>query len=583
MEATFAGHRLLDSGGDRWGAVVPASSTPVVGPGRLAVVDALEPGDGRRVRLALLPPIDGDLVRRTVVRARTVDHPHVLADVEVVEDGGRVGVVVPWTDGGTLAQLLAVRGTISPAELLTVLRPLAGALIAIGDAGLCHGALCPELVFFDADGRPRLAGPGVGLAIAVATGEDRILPVGAPHLAPEIARGSVPDIRADLFALGSLALLAVSGRPAWPAEDATEVLVQSAAGLWPEAAAREATPEVAAIIEGLLSSDPSLRPPAAVVQAELRSAGRPRPVDLTPLWSAPDDGEDSADARRTLEVMDDAAREDVAVAGAGTAPARSGWGPEDPGDAEPLGARGRHGARSGPRRQSPDSGRPGRRRRAENRRGHRVGVAAIVAMVIGGLAAAGGLWWAAGGRPPGAAVDAAAPPVASALPTAPVLGDDPTADVTIDRPGDPGAGDTAVFTASVDWLSVLRDLDRRRADALAAADPDLLDTVYVAGPARDADRALVADLRARGLRVDGGAHVISSVEPASTDTPPTGPSDTDVGLDVRLGVQRSLPAYPVIDDAGRAVGSTASAGSQAAVVTVRAVGDGFAIVDVRPA
>ena len=39
---------------------------------------------------------------------------------------------------------------------------------------------------------------------------------------------------ADVFSLGSVALFCLTGRSAWPADDPADVLIQSAAGLWPD-------------------------------------------------------------------------------------------------------------------------------------------------------------------------------------------------------------------------------------------------------------------------------------------------------------------------------------------------------------
>ncbi|MDP9444142.1 MAG: hypothetical protein M3P83_07275, partial [Actinomycetota bacterium] len=57
---------------------------------------------------------------------------------------------------------------------------------------------------------------------------------------------------------------------------------------------------------------------------------------------------------------------------------------------------------------------------------------------------------------------------------------------------------------AVDWVSVLRVLDRRRALAFAAADPRLLTEVYTAGsPPGRADQRLLASYADRRLRVVG--------------------------------------------------------------------------------
>ncbi|TKV61140.1 hypothetical protein FDO65_05775 [Nakamurella flava] len=642
MDLTFAGYRLLDVVGGAAGpldgvtaTVDQAADHPSVPPGRLRVHDAIPVGSEQRVRLVLLPPVDGELVRRSLQRARTVDHPHLVPDLEVVEQGGRVAVVAPWTTGGTLDGLLRRRDRLTPGEALTVLRPLAGALTAIGDAGLQHGALIPELIWFDDDGRPRLAGLTAGLALAEAAGDEVIVPVGAPHLAPEVARGARPDLRSDLFSLGSVALLAVSGRPAWPAVSAAEVLVQSAAGLWPQPDPSLTSPELAVAISGLLAADPGLRPPPAVLQVELRAAGRPLPVDLAVAAAAQTPGVGAADAGPVTSVGEEPvgsmqltdADDDVPTATVDAASGRRSDGrpgpPSGPSVSEAVPGTGvsasgpprptRSGSPRGGRR-GPSAASSGRRRRRGRRHVTRAAVLGVAVLVGGGVAVGAGWWWAAGEEPASAALtqpssgDASAgqqpgsgpteelgtprPELAAAVTTA--LSDPPGSPA----PGDPTSGDPLVSSAAaaassstddppsaavpgsavIDWLDVVRSLDQRRAQALSSADPAPLDAVYVAGPPLEADRALVADLRRRGLHIDGGTHVISAARVSSGDTTPSNPGD-----EISVEVEQSLPSYPVVDGSGQPVGHTPAVDPTRSVLVLRAVAGGFAIVSVRSA
>ncbi len=640
MDLTFAGYRLLDVVGGAAGPLDGATATvdqaadhPSVPPGRLRVHDAMPVGSEQRVRLVLLPPVDGELVRRSLQRARTVDHPHLVPDLEVVEQGGRVAVVAPWTTGSTLDALLRRRDRLTPGEALTVLRPLAGALTAIGDAGLQHGALLPELIWFDDDGRPRLAGLTAGLALAEAAGDEVIVPVGAPHLAPEVARGARPDLRSDLFSLGSVALLAVSGRPAWPAVSAAEVLVQSAAGLWPQPDPSLTSPELAVAISGLLAADPGLRPPPAVLQVELRAAGRPLPVDLAVEAAAGPPGTGANDTGPATSVDGETAAamelgEAAPTATAGAAPGRRsdkrpGRPPTGPSVPETVPGTGvspsgpRRPTRSGsPRggRRAPSAASSGRRRRRGRRQVTRAAVLGVAVLVGGGVAVGAGWWWAAGEEPASAVLTQPGPGDASA---GQQPGSGPTEALGTPRPelaaavttahgdpsvspapGDPTVGDPLVSSAAagassstddppsaavpgsavIDWLDVVRSLDRRRAQALNSADPAPLDAVYVAGPPLEADRALVADLRRRGLHIDGGTHVISAARVSSGDTTPSNPGD-----EISVEVEQSLPSYPVVDGSGQPVGHTPAVDPARSVLVLRAVAGGFAIVSVRSA
>ena len=89
-----------------------------------------------------------------------VQHPHVvrLRGVHGVDDA--LVLVLDLAPGGSLARLLATRGTLSPGEVVTLGVPLAQALAAVHAQGLVHGDVTPANVLFAADGRPLLGRPG---------------------------------------------------------------------------------------------------------------------------------------------------------------------------------------------------------------------------------------------------------------------------------------------------------------------------------------------------------------------------------------------------------------------------------------
>src|SRR5690606_4753627 len=97
----------------------------------------------------------------------SVRHRHVVHLYDVLpltEVGtGRPEAVVLVTQlaaGGSLAQLLSRRSILSPGELVTVLQPVAGALVDLHARGVVHGDLSTGNVLFRADGMPLLADLG---------------------------------------------------------------------------------------------------------------------------------------------------------------------------------------------------------------------------------------------------------------------------------------------------------------------------------------------------------------------------------------------------------------------------------------
>ena len=250
----------------------------MIGAGASAQVwSGLKIDSGAPVALKVFPADQLALARREAALAAVVDHPHVVRVIDVVGDEERCALVTELAAGGDLAELLARRGRLSVGETLTVLLPLAAALATAHERDIVHGDISAQNIVFDLAGRPLLADLGAGRAASevglgvTATPEDA---------APELARGGRPEPATDMFSLGSLALACLTGRHAWPADDLRDVLIQAAAGQWPDPGDDVGPPALIAAVRALLEHDAERRPGAAEVLMDLRAVGRPVPIDL---------------------------------------------------------------------------------------------------------------------------------------------------------------------------------------------------------------------------------------------------------------------------------------------------------------
>lgn len=79
-----------------------------------------------------------------------------LRDIATGADG-RPCLILPRLGSGTLARLLALRGTIRPGEAVTLLVPLVEAVRELHRVGVAHGAVRTSSVLFDDHGAPVLA------------------------------------------------------------------------------------------------------------------------------------------------------------------------------------------------------------------------------------------------------------------------------------------------------------------------------------------------------------------------------------------------------------------------------------------
>jgi hypothetical protein len=489
---------------------------------------------GDEVAMTLLPA-DRAEDARAAVAAVEVTHPHLLPVIDVVtgeatQDDERVAVVCPWPAGGRLAELVARRGRLTVGETLTVLIPMASALAAAHAGGVRHGEVCPESIWFDGQGRPQLGALAVG---RIVTGLNDGLPEGSRDVAPEVVRGE--SVRrgpvtpaADVFSLGSVALRCLTGRSAWPADDPADVLVQSAAGVWPDPPDDAGPVAMIELVRAMLRADPGRRPSAQTVQAELSRVPGAAPIDF---GSGPARAPASADRWRGWSV---AAREDVSsVTPARAGASRDGQLPAD--SAVPT-------VTSGAVPNQPPASvgdEPGRLSPLV-----RTGIGLLVGLLITVVALQVGLWWSGWDNPAG--------PAASL------------------------SGGSSTDAGSPNWLDLVVALDAARGRALAEADPELLADVYVqASPAAEADSQLIARLADQGLRVVDGRHEIvsvSPVDPAAGPDPPT----------VRLAIVDVLPTHPVVDVAGQQVGSTPGRAEQRRVLVLNATDDGYRISGVEP-
>jgi serine/threonine protein kinase len=114
-----------------------------------------------------------------------IDHPHIVRLQRVVQLGGAdLALVLDLASGGSLASLVAARGTFDPGEVTTLLIPLAGALEYLHRRGVMHGDIAPGNVLFTTEGRPQLGDLGVARMLGTRRNRTPSQPDGLPGRPP---------------------------------------------------------------------------------------------------------------------------------------------------------------------------------------------------------------------------------------------------------------------------------------------------------------------------------------------------------------------------------------------------------------
>ncbi|MET3811144.1 serine/threonine-protein kinase [Arthrobacter sp. UYEF3] len=225
------------------------------------------------------PPRPGDAedaVRREVRILSALDHEHLVKAHAVVRvrhatgaDG--LGLVLDYAPGGSLAELLAARGSLGPGEAVTVLTPIAQTLAYLHGHGFTHGDVSPGNVLFTAEGKPLLADLGVARMLADPQEPSRAGTDGFRDPAPVDAVRAGLQPEGDVYSAAALGWYMLTGRAPEP-EQQRPPLPLLIPGV---------PPGLAEALEAGLRNDRRLRPSAAELAAIIFRSAPAAPVDLS--------------------------------------------------------------------------------------------------------------------------------------------------------------------------------------------------------------------------------------------------------------------------------------------------------------
>lgn len=157
-------------------------------------------------------------LKREADRARSLAHCNIIAVTDFDQDQGEPYLVMELLEGQDLGALLARHPDGLPPRLAaSVIGSISAALAHAHALGVVHADLKPANVHVGRDGRIKLLDFGLARAVAA---QARGVGFGEPHpgvltpayASPERLEGKLPDAQDDLFALGLLAVQALTGR-----------------------------------------------------------------------------------------------------------------------------------------------------------------------------------------------------------------------------------------------------------------------------------------------------------------------------------------------------------------------------------
>ncbi|WP_158883337.1 serine/threonine protein kinase [Amycolatopsis anabasis] len=279
-------------------ATIPDGRGGPIGAGPVATVHAGLSG-GNPVALKVFP---SRFDRRTLAAVereldrlrRTGPAPSILVPegVEQLPDGRHALRMERCTQ--SLETLVGWSGPLGAADAVVLGHALATALAAAHGAGVVHGGVTPANVLFRSTGQPVLADFGVTLRQAFPRDPARALEC----LPPETLRTEVLDERTDLYGLGAVLHIALTGSAPLPGrlgERPDDRVLRILSTPVPAIHRPDVPVELSTVVGRLLAADPANRPKdAAWVAGRLAEMiayrpGRPDlPVPPPPLPAEPD-------------------------------------------------------------------------------------------------------------------------------------------------------------------------------------------------------------------------------------------------------------------------------------------------------
>jgi serine/threonine protein kinase len=174
-------------------------------------------------RIGLLPgaqPQDLERAGREARLAAQLNHPHVVAVYDLVEEDDYTWLVMEYVEGITLSALVKRDGALRPDQAAPLVRQAADALAAAHQVGIIHRDVKPSNILVSPDGEVKLTDFGIARAEADASLTQTGLVTGSPaYLAPEVASGVSATDAADVWSLGATLFHLLAGQPPYNVQD----------------------------------------------------------------------------------------------------------------------------------------------------------------------------------------------------------------------------------------------------------------------------------------------------------------------------------------------------------------------------
>ena len=155
-----------------------------------------------------------------------LSNPNIVAVYDVSHNDDIEYIVMELVDGITLRQYMDKRGALAWREVLHFTRQIARALAHAHERGIIHRDIKPQNIMMLRDGTVKVEDFGIA-ALENEVQESDGQAIGSIHyIAPEQARGELPDARSDLYSLGIVMYEMLTGKKPYVGDSIGEIAIQ---------------------------------------------------------------------------------------------------------------------------------------------------------------------------------------------------------------------------------------------------------------------------------------------------------------------------------------------------------------------
>ncbi len=248
------------------------------------------------IKIAAANAPDNDAAFFAEARAAgRLNHPYTVLLYDAAKEAGQRYIVMEYVQGDTLQRYCERHGERLPvSQVIDLALKCSLALDYMHKNGVLHRDIKPRNIAMTADGAPKIMDFGIAAMSAAAAGSepasgDRLI-VGSPmFMSPEQVRGETLTPATDLYSLGAVMYMLLTGRPIFDAEDTRSLFMLIKTERAPSLRGHRGIPDsLALFVDRLLSKQASERHQSgreladdlASVAAELRGGTRRRKLSL---------------------------------------------------------------------------------------------------------------------------------------------------------------------------------------------------------------------------------------------------------------------------------------------------------------